>query len=46
MFHILKILTKFGVVTQRFRQNQNPDENQDQNQDFTLVFNTRTAFPK
>ena len=41
MLYILKIPTKFGVVSQSFCQNQNPDH--DQNHDFTSHFNTITT---
>ena len=46
MLCVLKILTKFGVVPQRFCENQNPVQDQDQYQDhdFTLNFNTRPTF--
>ena len=44
MIYILKITTKFCVVSQRFRQNQNPVQDQDEDHDFTLDFNTRPIF--
>ena len=46
MLCVLKITTKFGVVSQNFCQNQNPVQNQvqDQDHDYTLGFNTRPTF--
>ena len=46
MLCVLKIPTKFSVVSQTFFQNRNPvqDEDQDQDHDFTLDFNTRPTF--
>ena len=42
MLYILKIPTKFSVVPQSFRQNQNPHQGQDQQ--FTSNIITRITF--
>ena len=48
MFYVLKIPTKFGVVSQSFCENQYPvqDQNQDQDHDhdFTFDLNSRPTF--